>query len=191
MLTSAVTMATGDTFAQGVEARSGGAAAAGYSPLRTAIACGWNALIFTPVFKVWFGFLDGRYPGGGGLVAVKKVILNQVLISLPINGAFLGYTTVCEQLLIEGAVDGAAMQERFRRQIWEDLPEVFLGSAALWLPVNLARPSAPQLLKMEVRSPRSQYSRPKHAFALSLHAMYVVHVCTRAYVREKKPLTRR
>ncbi len=116
----------------------------GLSPLRTAIACGWNTALFTPIFLYWFRRLDTIFPGVGISAVVKKVVVNQLVITVPINGGFLAYTTAVEQLFAGGLPSRKNLvnfnfdlvRDRISLQIREDLIDIFKRSCMLWLPVN-------------------------------------------------------
>ena len=107
--TSAATMLFGDSVAQAIELRrrdsssssssSSSSVDAAWSPQRSLIAVGWNALIFTPTFLVWFRYLDRVFPGAALLPSVQKVLVNQIVLSVPINGAYLAYTSLVERAL--------------------------------------------------------------------------------------------
>ena len=97
--------------------------------------------------------LDRRFPGATMAAAAKKVLINQVVITVPINGGFLAYTTFVEGLLAArptgdnvndgGGGGGVALEDtldlcraRVKAQLVEDLPHVFKRSCMWWLPVN-------------------------------------------------------
>ena len=97
---SGCTMSVGDLTAQAVEMRQRGEPFrfSSFKIDRTAIAIGWNTLLFTPIFLVWFRRLDRLFPGTGAQ-ALKKVTVNQLIITVPINAGFLAYTTTVEAVL--------------------------------------------------------------------------------------------
>ena len=140
---SAVTMSTGDRAAQALEMQQRGEAVrlADFDPVRTMIATTWNAFLFTPIFLRWFAVLDRRFPGATMAAVAKKVLINQVVITVPINGGFLAYTTFLEALLSKKSTvkveDTLALcRARVTEQLFEDLPQVFKRSCMWWLPVN-------------------------------------------------------
>ena len=139
VLTAVGTMFAGDSIAQCVELRRGNHT---YSPLRTAVACVWNGLIFTPTFHVWFRYLDRIFPGAAVGPSLKKVLVNQIVLSVPINAAFLSYTAVVERAVVSGGDSGGdnsvPLVSKVRGQLVEKLPDIFYYSCVLWLPVNFA-----------------------------------------------------
>ena len=142
VLTSGVSMSIGDGVAQSLELKHSGTALS-WSSLdltRTAVAIGWNSLIFTPLFFVWFKRLDTWFPGTSPMTVFKKVVFNQMVVAVPINGGFLAYTTLVEQVLNHGAQSvssaGSEIATRVETQLLEDVPGLFLRSTFLWIPVN-------------------------------------------------------
>ena len=152
MAVSGLTMTTGDLTAQALErgrllsqeVPAATATLPDFDLQRTLIAVGWNTLLFTPVFLVWFRRLDLLFPGGSTLAALKKVCTNQLIITVPINAGFLAYTTSVETLTkapggwhqkIE-AYDAAKVAERVELQFQSDLPGIFKRSCQFWFPVD-------------------------------------------------------
>ena len=137
--TSGVSMTLGDTVAQTVElSRSNKPLVwSNYDRTRTAIACGWNTLLFTPLFFVWFRRLDRWFPGTSLTTVLKKVSLNQCVVAVPVNAGFLTYTTSLEQLLGNKKFNPSKVVDRVETQLTEDLPGLFLRSCMLWFPVNM------------------------------------------------------
>lgn len=138
VLTAVGTMFVGDSIAQAVELKRGDIPS--YSAARTAVATGWSGFIFTPTFQIWFRFLDRIFPGAAVVPSVKKVLANQIVLSVPINAAFLLYTAVCERAVISdsGGEGAVPLVPHVRGQLVDKLPEIFYCSCVLWLPVNLA-----------------------------------------------------
>ena len=139
MITSGESMTLGDTVAQTVElSRSNKPLVwSNYDRTRTAIACGWNTLLFTPLFFVWFRRLDRWFPGTSLTTVLKKVSLNQCVVAVPVNAGFLTFTTSVEQLLGNKKFNPSKVFERVETQLTEDLPGLFLRSCMLWFPVNM------------------------------------------------------
>lgn len=144
---SAVTMTTGDLSAQAIEQHrtpETKTPTETFDLQRTLIAVGWNTVLFTPVFLVWFRRLDRMFPGGSTLAALKKVCTNQLVITVPINAGFLAYTTSVEALTrAPGGLrrkieefDAAKVAERVELQFQSDLPGIFKRSCQFWFPVN-------------------------------------------------------
>ena len=138
MCTSGVCMFTGDTTAQWVELNRSNKTMTfeNWKPTRTLIAVGWNSLLFTPLFAIWFRHLDKWFPGTAVKTVMKKVVLNQCVVAIPINAGFLSYTTAVEQMLGHGSFNPLAIKERVTTQLTEDLPGLFVKSNLLWFPVN-------------------------------------------------------
>ena len=138
MCTSGVCMFTGDTTAQYVELKRSNKDMTfkNWNPTRTAVAVGWNTFLFTPLFAVWFRQLDKWFAGTAVKTVMKKVVLNQCVVSLPINAGYLSYTTAVEQFLSPGKFDPAAIHKRLTTQLSEDVPKLFVSSNLLWIPVN-------------------------------------------------------
>ena len=151
MAVSGMTMTSGDLIAQVLERRrlrqelpAATATLPAFDLQRTLIAVGWNTVLFTPVFLVWFRRLDRLFPGGSSLAALKKVCINQLVITVPINAGFLAYTTSVETLTktpggwqqkIE-TFDAAKVAERVELQFQSDLLGIFKRSCQFWFPVN-------------------------------------------------------
>ena len=143
---SGCTMSVGDLTAQAVEMRQRGEPFrfSSFKIDRTAIAIGWNTLLFTPIFLVWFRRLDRLFPGTGLAQALKKVTVNQLIITVPINAGFLAYTTTVETVLrspekhanMWDAFDGHSIVERVEMQFRNDLKDIFQRSCQFWFPVN-------------------------------------------------------
>jgi hypothetical protein len=138
MVTSGVSMLTGDSLAQYVEMKT--STSKDYDIVRTGCAIMWNTFLFTPLFAIWFRRLDLMIPGNGFQQVIKKVCINQAVVTIPINAGFLAYTTAIEQLLGNSTnnevFDSTIIQHRIQTQLVEDLPEVFTRSCMLWFPVN-------------------------------------------------------
>jgi hypothetical protein len=145
MLTSGVSMSIGDFVAQSVELnRKNLNVLEHLDGKRTLIACGWNTLIFTPTFFVWFKKLDALFPGSSPLNVCKKVVFNQMAVAIPVNAGFLSYTTTVEHFLGNAAADDSkksqsiigSVSNRVWVQMMEDVPDLFVRSTLVWVPVN-------------------------------------------------------
>ena len=141
MATSGTVMLCADAAAQRIESEGSGESVV-HDHFRSTTMVTWNTFVFAPCFYYWFGFLDRCFPGTAVRNVALKVLVNQLLITVPINSAFLGYSVSVDALLRSAAGghswDGAAARSEVLQRCTEDLGEIFQRSACIWTPVNAA-----------------------------------------------------
>lgn len=91
----------------------------------------WNAMFVSPTFLIWFRYLDRVFPGQ----VVKKTVVNQLVSPLPVNAAFLTYSTVTHDMQ-GGSTNMQDSLQTAKHRIINDLPTLVASSAMFWLPVN-------------------------------------------------------
>jgi protein Mpv17 len=131
---------TGAQYIEGTDAPQAHVRSPAIDTTRSFVMTTWNAFIFSPTFFFWFGFLDRCFPGASPANVAKKVLVNQVLITIPINAGALGYSVAAENAL-HATIGGRKWDmERVASEIstrWNgDLQRLFVGSACIWIPVN-------------------------------------------------------
>mmetsp|Transcript_11137 Transcript_11137/g.23923 ORF Transcript_11137/g.23923 Transcript_11137/m.23923 type:complete len:199 (-) Transcript_11137:179-775(-) len=136
MVTSGGIMCGGDIMAQRLKDGS----VDKFDWRRNAIVTSWNAFVFSPVFFYWFRALDRRYPGKMIIPVLKKVTLNQTIAAVPVNLAFLAYTTALTNLFdpaLNHSDTFSEVKEQVFLKLQHDLKEIFCSSSLVWYPTNL------------------------------------------------------
>jgi len=129
MATSATVMVCGDLLAQRMEKRRE------FDWRRNLVVGSWNGLVFSPVFFLWFRFLDRWFPKTTFRHALAKVAVNQLVMVLPINAGFLVYIRSMENLLYSRWKTSCFSE--LRAKVLNDSGEIFFKSLGLWGPVNM------------------------------------------------------
>jgi hypothetical protein len=100
---------------------------------RLVTATAWNGLFASPFFFFWFRFLDTRY-GVTRHVVPKKVLINTLIATPPVNFCYLTFST-----LVEGIFHGIDMNESIKvaqKRIQENIHTIILTSFMFWILVN-------------------------------------------------------
>lgn len=92
----------------------------------------WNGLVVSPVFLVWFRYLDRVLPNQ----AIKKTLVNQLVTPVPTGAGFLLYSTLANDLAVHGPSGLSASLDTAKQRIRNDLPTLVATSALFWFPVN-------------------------------------------------------
>eukprot|EP00039_Didymoeca_costata_P025206 m.12636 g.12636 ORF g.12636 m.12636 type:complete len:181 (+) comp4697_c0_seq1:197-739(+) len=124
--TAWVIMSVGDGVAQQLEKKPT------IDMKRNLVASSWNSLIVAPAFFYWFGFLDRRYPKVVLNQILKKVIINQAVVTLPLNAGFLLFTYTFEKLWNRQTPNKNEIMAKLNL----DLNSLIGSSLMFWLPVN-------------------------------------------------------
>ena len=141
VLTGLGVMMVGDTVAQAVEARLVGTRGRWMNWERFSVVVSWSA-VNSVFFLVWFGALDRRFPGSSVRAVMLKAAINQVFVSVPLNFAFLVWSTSLQHALKSRSRDGggpsplADLRAKVELAARERLPTIVAGSFCFWPVVN-------------------------------------------------------
>ncbi|NXU59008.1 MPV17 protein, partial [Turnix velox] len=150
VLVTGALMATGDIIAQQLVERRG---LHGHQGFRTARMAAIGTCFVGPVVGGWYRVLDQLIPGATKVVAVKKMLLDQVGAeetrvpmwawchgagsSTPLlQGGFAPCFLGCF-LAITGAVNGLTVEENWAK-IQQDYTDALMTNYCLWPPVQVA-----------------------------------------------------
>jgi len=94
----------------------------------------WGWLISGLLIHYWFVFLNGLFPAKGLTLvgALKKVGVNQVVMSPGLNSLFFAFTTYTR-----GDVDGGQKLAFLKRKLAADLVPTIKRSCAYWGTIQL------------------------------------------------------
>ncbi|NXH14345.1 MPV17 protein, partial [Bucco capensis] len=118
-------MGAGDVIAQQLLERRG---LRGHQGSRTARMVAIGFCFVGPVVGGWYRILDRLVPGSTKVVAVKKMVLDQVGFAPCFLGCFLALT---------GAVNGLSVEENWDK-IQQDYVDALLTNYCIWPPVQMA-----------------------------------------------------
>ncbi|KAG8465997.1 hypothetical protein KFE25_005567 [Diacronema lutheri] len=103
---------------------------------RVAVSSTYNGLVYAPVMHVWWGKLDAWWPGRTAGAVVRKVLVNQIVIT-PFNSlCFISWSK-----LIGAAATGArggervdwlAVRAQTEAHLRAELPTLLATSCAFW-----------------------------------------------------------
>lgn len=86
VVTGAAVMCVGDAAAQKAAMGDGAEGDdAGIDLSRSLVCTTWAGLFVSPLFYLWFGLLDRRFPGAMAAQVAKKVFINQTVVVLPVK----------------------------------------------------------------------------------------------------------
>jgi protein Mpv17 len=97
---------------------------------RVFLASTWNGFVTSPIFFVWFRYLDARFP----IQVMKKTAINQLVMPLPLASGFLMYSTLTEGFFAGKPVNESL--EEGKRRIRLDVPTIVATSSLFWFPMN-------------------------------------------------------
>ncbi|XP_056344770.1 protein Mpv17 [Oenanthe melanoleuca] len=123
-------MGAGDVIAQQLVEQRG---LHGHQCLRTLKMMGIGFCFVGPVVGSWYRILDWLIPGNTKVVAVKKVILDQVGVTW---GGFAPCFLGCF-LAVTGAVNGLSVQDNWSK-IQQDYMDALMTNYCIWPPVQVA-----------------------------------------------------
>jgi len=124
--TSLACMGAGDAYAQKRENIK-------FDYKRNAIVSFWNGFVVAPLFLIWFRRLDAAFPGASVKAVIAKVSLNQLIVAVPLNAAFLEYTIFAEDLSVTSR---DRVFKQVENKLRNDLMEIWLFSTMWWGPIN-------------------------------------------------------
>eukprot|EP00041_Stephanoeca_diplocostata_P005034 m.54948 g.54948 ORF g.54948 m.54948 type:complete len:217 (+) comp15531_c0_seq4:211-861(+) len=142
--TRALVMLVGDGLAQTFEKVENPSDLEGilqtqFDTKRSITAATWQSCFFAPTFFFWFRWLDARFPGASIRAVVAKVVVNQAVITFPINAGYIGYTVTVENMLHNGGDRHKSPQgvwDEIAARLKRDIGTIAINSCFLWLPVN-------------------------------------------------------
>lgn len=135
--TAAALSVASDTVAQGLERSGGrtpGTAAGRHDTSRSAWMAVWGYTVPGLMVHYWFVFLNGLFPVAGLTLAgaLRKVAVNQVVMSPLMNALFFAFAT-----FTRGDVDSGGRGALIRRKLATDLVPTMMRSCAYWGTVQL------------------------------------------------------